>query len=119
MQCNGPQFYQINYSLGNIAPESAYLHAQFRRPKPLPYKEGFTILDGVQGRGRYAGTYMAWGLNNSGWWSEGEIKFYLDGDGDFPTICGTGSEDYFCGSCRPCAGTPPSFKAEAASARPA
>ena len=32
------------------------------------------------------------------WWGEGEIKFYLDGDGEFPTICGTGTEDYFCGS---------------------
>ena len=41
---------------------------------------------------------MAWGVNNKGWWGEGEIKFFLDGDGEFPTICGTGTEDYFCGS---------------------
>src|SRR3954453_7249742 len=40
---------------------------------------------------------MAWGVNNTGWWGEGEIKFYLDDD-EFPTICGTGTEDYFCGS---------------------
>ncbi|HUU30767.1 MAG TPA: DUF2961 domain-containing protein, partial [Phycisphaerae bacterium] len=39
-----------------------------------------------------------WGINNSGWWGEGEIKFYLDGDGEFPTICGTGTEDYFGGA---------------------
>ncbi|RYZ75001.1 MAG: DUF2961 domain-containing protein, partial [Proteobacteria bacterium] len=45
----------------------------------------------------YAGTYMAWGVNNNGWWGEGEIKFFLDGD-EHPTICGTGTEDYFCGS---------------------
>ena len=44
------------------------------------------------------GTYMAWGVNNTGWWGEGEIKFDLDGDQEFPTICGTGTEDYFCGS---------------------
>jgi len=37
-------------------------------------------------------------VNNSGWWGEGEIKFFLDDDGQFPTICGTGTEDYFCGS---------------------
>ena len=37
-------------------------------------------------------------MNNNGWWGEGEIKFYLDGDEEFPTICGTGTEDYFCGS---------------------
>ena len=58
----------------------------------------YTILDGVQGKGHYVGTYMAWGVNNTGWWGEGEIKFYMDGDGEFPTICGTGTEDYFCGS---------------------
>ena len=60
--------------------------------------EVYTILDGVRGRGHYVGTYMAWGVHNSGWWGEGEIKFFLDGDGEFPTICGTGTEDYFCGS---------------------
>ena len=41
---------------------------------------------------------MAWGVNNNGWWGEGEIKFFMDGDGEYPTICGTGTEDYFCGS---------------------
>ena len=39
---------------------------------------------------------MCWGVNNNGWWGEGEIKFYMDGDREFPTICGTGTEDYFC-----------------------
>ncbi len=53
-----------------------------------------TIMD-VEGPGQYVGTYLAWGVNNSGWWGEGEIKFFLDGDGEFPTICGTGTEDYF------------------------
>ena len=65
---------------------------------PLPYKEVYTILDGVEGEGQYVGTYMAWGVNNTGWWGEGEIKFFMDGDNEFPTICGTGTEDYFCGS---------------------
>jgi hypothetical protein len=41
---------------------------------------------------------MAWGVNNAGWWGEGEIKFFMDGDKQFPTICGTGTEDYFCGA---------------------
>lgn len=91
-------YYQINYSLGPVDENAAYFHAQFRRVNPLPFKEVHTILDGVQGRGRYVGTYMAWGVNNSGWWGEGEIKFYLDGDQAYPTICGTGTEDYFCGS---------------------
>lgn len=91
-------YYQINYSLTDVPEDCAYFHAQFRRVNPLPYKEVYTILDGVQGNGHYVGTYMAWGVNNNGWWGEGEIKFYLDGDAEFPTICGTGTEDYFCGS---------------------
>ena len=91
-------YYQINYSLTDVPAAAAYFHAQFRRVNPLPYKEVYTILDGVKGWGHYVGTYMAWGVNNNGWWGEGEIKFYLDGDGKFPTICGTGTEDYFCGS---------------------
>jgi hypothetical protein len=91
-------YYQINYTLTDVPPDAAYLHAQFRRVNPLPYEEVYTILDGVQGQGHYVGTYMAWGVNNRGWWGEGEIKFYLDGDDAYPTICGTGTEDYFCGS---------------------
>ncbi len=91
-------YYQVNYSLGEISPKAGYFHAQFRRVNPLPYKTDYTILDGVRGKGRFVGTYMAWGVNNSGWWGEGEIKFFLDGDEEFPTICGTGTEDYFCGS---------------------
>ena len=91
-------YYQINYALAPVSDEAAYFHAQFRRVNPLPYKEVYTLLDGVEGQGHFAGTYMAWGVNNSGWWGEGEIKFYLDGDREFPTICGTGTEDYFCGS---------------------
>jgi hypothetical protein len=91
-------YYQINYALGDVAEDSAYFHAQFRRVNPLPYKDVYTILDGVEGQGHYVGTYMAWGVNNNGWWGEGEIKFYIDGDDPFPTICGTGTEDYFCGS---------------------
>lgn len=41
---------------------------------------------------------MAWTQRSKGWFGEGEIKFYIDGDKEFPTICGTGTEDYFCGS---------------------
>ena len=91
-------YFQINYTLTDVPDNAAQFHAQFRRANPLPYKEVYTMLDGVKGQGQYVGTYMAWGVNNSGWWGEGEIKFYMDGDREFPTICGTGTEDYFCGS---------------------
>ena len=90
-------YYQIDYILTEVPDDCAYFHAQFRRVNPLPYKEVCTILDGVTGRGQYVGTYLAWGVNNTGWWGEGEVKFYLDGD-EYPTVCGTGTEDYFCGS---------------------
>ena len=91
-------YYQIDYCLCEVAEDEAYFHAQFRRTNPLPYKQDYTIVDGIRGKGKYVGTYMAWGVNNRGWWGEGEIKFFMDGDRDFPTICGTGTEDYFCGS---------------------
>ena len=91
-------YYQIDYTLTEIPADMGYLHAQFRRVNPLPYKQDYTILDGVRGQGQYVGTYMTWGSNSPGWWGEGEIKFFMDGDKEFPTICGTGTEDYFCGS---------------------
>jgi hypothetical protein len=91
-------YYQIDYTLTEVPEDCAYFHAQFRRANPQPYGEVYTILDGVRGWGQYVGTSMCWGVNNTGWWGEGEIKFYLDGDRRFPTICGTGTEDYFLGS---------------------
>ena len=91
-------YYQINYALTDVPADCAYFHAQYRRVNPLPYQEVYTIVDGVNGRGHYVGTSMGWGINNTRWWGEGEIKFYLDGDDEFPTICGTGTEDYFGGS---------------------
>ena len=91
-------YYQIDYALTEVPQDAAYFHAQFRRVNPLPEKEVYTILDGVRGMGHYVGTYLAWGVHSNGWWGEGEIKFYLDGDREFPTIAGTGTEDYFGGS---------------------
>lgn len=96
-QING-FFYQIDYTLTDVPEDYAYFHAQWRRSNPLPYQEVHTLLNGVQGKGQYVGTYIAWGAHNSGWWGEGEIKFYIDGDADYPTICGTGTEDYFGGA---------------------
>ena len=91
-------YYQVNYTLTDVPDDLAYFHAQWRRSNPLPYQEVHTLVDGLQGSGHYVGTYLAWGVNNSGWWGEGEIKFFLDGDREYPTICGTGTEDYFGGA---------------------
>ncbi len=90
-------YYQVDYTLTTVPGDAAYFHAQFRKSNPT---QGalHTLLDDVKGKGQYVGTYLAWGVNNNGWWGEGEIKFYMDGDTRFPTIIGTGTEDYFCGS---------------------
>ncbi|HWB94087.1 MAG TPA: glycoside hydrolase family 172 protein [Puia sp.] len=91
-------YYQVDYILTDVGSDAAYFHAQFRRTNPLPYKQPYVLLDSVRGKGQYVGTYLAWGVHNNGWWGEGEIKFYMDGDTEWPTVCGTGTEDYFCGS---------------------
>ena len=91
-------YYQVNYTLTSVPKDAGYFHAQFRREAPLRQKGIYTMLDGVKGQGQYVGTYLAWGTHSKGWWGEGEIKFFMDGDKEFPTICGTGTEDYFCGS---------------------
>ena len=89
-------YYQVDYALTEVPSDAAYFHAQFRRTK-VNTTSDYTLIDGIKGKGHFVGTYMAWGVNNNGWWGEGEIKFFMDGDTKFPTICGTGAEDYFCG----------------------
>jgi hypothetical protein len=91
-------YYQVDYTLTPVPEDVGYFHARFNRTNPLTPKKDYVILDGVKGWGHYVGTYLAWGVNNTGWWGEGEIKFFIDGDNQFPTICGTGTEDYICGS---------------------
>lgn len=91
-------YYQITYTLTEVPDNAAYFHAQWRRSNPLPRKTVHTLVEGIRGQGHYVGTYIAWGVNNNGWWGEGEIKFYMDGDVEWPTICGTGTEDYFGGA---------------------
>ena len=90
-------YYQVDYTLTDVPVDAAYFHAQYRRSNPT-VNSLYTIVDGIKGKGQFVGLYLAWGVNNNGWWGEGEIKFYMDGDTQFPTICGTGTEDYFCGS---------------------
>lgn len=91
-------FYQVTYELGADVDGEGYFHAQWRRSEPLEYRKPHVILEGIEGHGQYVGTSLVWQTNTNGWWGEGEIKFYLDDDSDFPTICGTGTEDYFGGA---------------------
>jgi hypothetical protein len=90
-------YYQVDYTLTDVPSDAGYFHAQFRRSHPTKGSL-HTLVDNIRGQGQYVGTYLAWGVNNNGWWGEGEIKFYIDDDKQYPTINGTGTEDYFCGS---------------------
>ena len=92
-------YYQVNYTLTDVPADAAYFHAQFRRVQQACAQGRSTRSStACTGKGHYVGTYMAWEVHSPGWWGEGEIKFFIDGDREFPTICGTGTEDYFCGS---------------------
>jgi hypothetical protein len=91
-----PLYYQIDYTLSDEHPEDVgRLHVLFRRENPTVEKRDFELLPRRTQKGRYIGSVI--GIRNlhpDQWWGEGEIKFYMDGDQEFPTICGTGSEDY-------------------------
>lgn len=93
-----PVYYQVTYTEEDVPAAAGYLHTQWSRRNPLGHPAIHTVLDTVPGPGRYVGTYLAMRPNAPGWWGEGEFKFYLDGDTDFPTLCGTGTEDYFGGA---------------------
>ncbi|QOJ01760.1 MAG: DUF2961 domain-containing protein [Phycisphaeraceae bacterium] len=92
-------FFQITYAEQDVPAEAAYLHCSWRRSMTTRERPEHVILDGVAGAGHYVGTYVVWGQLSNGWWGEGEVKFFIDGDPhDAPTICGTGTEDYFGGA---------------------
>ncbi|QHW32886.1 DUF2961 domain-containing protein [Paenibacillus rhizovicinus] len=90
-------FYQVDFTLGDVLDEEAgYFHAQFRRQNLCPLFEDYVILDGIEGSGVYLGTVIGVRsiLQNKTWFGEGEVKFFIDDDDKYPTICGTGLEDY-------------------------
>jgi hypothetical protein len=90
-----PLFYQIDYTLGERLPDDVgRLHVLFRRENPTTLKKDFELLPERTGKGRFIGSVMGIRALHDSWWGEGEFKVYMDGDKEFPTICGTGSEDY-------------------------
>jgi len=89
--------YRILYKLYDIPDEAAYFHAQYRRSTTSAACPEHVVLDGVRGKGLYVGTYLAFTALVSGWWGEGELKFYLDGD-ENPSMADNGTEDYFGGA---------------------
>lgn len=93
-----PVYYQITYLEEDVPDSAGRLHALWRCSDPLGNPAVHPIVESVGGPGRYVGTYLAVQPRAPGWWGEGEMKFYLDDDTEYPTICGTGTEDYFGGA---------------------
>jgi len=90
-------YYQIDYTIGDVHPDDVgRLHVLFRRENPTTLKQDFELLPKRVGKGRYIGSLVGVRALHDNWWGEGEIKVYKDGDEAFPTICGTGSEDWVC-----------------------
>ncbi len=90
-----PLYYQIDYTINDRHPDDVgRLHVCFRRENPTTLKEDFELLPERKGKGRYIGSVIGIRTLHPGWWGEGEVKIYMDGDDEYPTICGTGSEDY-------------------------
>ena len=91
-------FYDVDYTLGDKIGSPSYLHAYWHRENPTKLGIDFEVLPKVAGRGRYLGANFSVIVDNktyaSAWWGEGECKVFLDGDGEHPTLVGTGVEDY-------------------------
>ncbi len=91
-----PFYFQVDYTLQRELPfEAGYLHVTFRRENPTVLRRDFVIADGLRGPGRFLGCAVGIRtIDRADWYGEGEVKVFLDGDTDLPTICGTGLEDY-------------------------
>jgi hypothetical protein len=90
--------YKIQYKLKKVDKSAGYFHAQYRKSITSVDNPNYTIVDNIKGKGTYIGTYLAWNALSSNWWGEGEVKFYIDGDSEYPTMADTGTEDYFAGA---------------------
>jgi hypothetical protein len=92
-------FYDVEYTIGDKHPANAlYFHAYYRRENPTVLQKDYEILPQITGNGRYLGANIGVIVNTkeyfNTWWGEGEVKMFLDGDRELPTIVGTGTEDY-------------------------
>ncbi len=90
-------FYDIDFLTSSMPdPDLLYFHAIWRRERWTSLGKDFEILPRITGEGRFIGSHLGVIVNpeNTGWWGEGEVKMYLDGDSEHPTLVGTGTEDY-------------------------
>jgi hypothetical protein len=77
--------------------DNLYFHANWNRDTATALAQDFELLPTVKGRGRFLGVNVGINANPvylSSWWGEGEVKVFLDADTEYPTLVGTGTEDY-------------------------
>jgi hypothetical protein len=90
-------FYDVDFQRRRVPDDMLYFHAFWTRRKSVPIGQDFEFLPRVSGRGRFLGVNMGVNTNPAypgTWFGEGEVRMYIDGDRDHPTISGTGTEDY-------------------------
>jgi len=88
-------FYQIDFTLGDrVNDQDGRFHASFRRENPTVLGRDFKLLEVTHAHGIFLGAVIGIRSLSEGWWGEGEVKMYIDDDKTYPTICGTGLEDY-------------------------
>ncbi len=92
-------FFEVDYTVGDkLGDDVMYFHAHWRRENPTTLQKDYEFLPKVEGAGRFLGVNVGVIADTekylNSWWGEGEVKIYLDGDTDYPTLCGTGTEDY-------------------------
>ena len=91
-------FYDINLvKTKSWNPDNLYFHCYWNRDTATTPGVDYEILPTISGKGRFLGVnfgVIANPVYQKSWWGEGEVKMYLDGDGDKPTLVGTGTEDY-------------------------
>ncbi|RYU92133.1 DUF2961 domain-containing protein [Mucilaginibacter terrigena] len=91
-------FFDVNYQLTKVwNPNNLYFHAYWHRDTATVLAKDYELLPKVAGKGRLLGVNAGINANpkyGTTWWGEGEVKVYLDGDKQYPTLAGTGTEDY-------------------------
>lgn len=91
-------YYEIDATIGDKHDDNMlYFHSSWRRENYTKIRNDMAILPKVTGKGRFLGCCLSIRQNpytSNFWWGEGEVKMYIDGDTDYPTLCGTGTEDY-------------------------
>ena len=92
-------FYDIDYTVGDkFTDDTLYFHAVFARQNVTEFQKDFAVVPLISGKGKFIGSNMGVRINTAeylhSWWGEGEVKIFVDGDDEYPSLCGTGVEDY-------------------------